>query len=256
MLDDQSDTVTTHTDRASAVRVSFGPVTPVASKIVSLLIVEDDELVREMLCSFVERVSGVHVVGAAANGREALLMVEDLRPRVVLTDIVMPFVDGIALTRKVRRRYPDVRVLVLTGYPDEFYLTGALNAGATGYLLKGSSPDELDIALRAVGRGEAYVTPSMATCLLPKRPGPIDTTKPSQPRLTPRQGQVLRLIAAGKTNKEVAAFLDVTVKTVEKHRSQLMRRFGVRNAVDLVRSAMQKDLVPVRKPIKEFTTIR
>ena len=223
---------------------------------ISVLLVDDDEMVRAGLHLLVERVQDCRVVGAAANGREALLMVEDLCPRVVLTDLVMPLMDGITLTREVRRRYPHVAVLVLTGYPDEFYLTGALNAGATGYLLKGSNPYELDFALCAVARGEAYITPRMAVHLIPKQPDGINDAKKSKTSLTLRQNHILRLVAAGKTNKEIAEYLNVSVKAIEKHRTQLMRRFAVHNAPDLVRCAMERYLLQERKPIKEFTIVR
>jgi DNA-binding NarL/FixJ family response regulator len=146
---------------------------------IAVLLVEDDEMVREGLRLVVERLPGARVVGEAADGREALLLVKDLQPRVVLLDLFIPFVDGISFTREVRRRYPSIAVVVLTGYPDEMYLTGALNAGATGYLLKSSDPDELDIALHAAVRGETYITPRMATYLTPNRVDTIhDLTTP------------------------------------------------------------------------------
>jgi DNA-binding NarL/FixJ family response regulator len=242
ILDNRSDATTTRTDRASVARVALGPVARVTSKTVSLLLVEDDELIRAVLCSFVKRVSGVHVVGAAANGREALLKVEELQPNLVLTDIRMPGLDGIALTRELRHRYPRVAVVILTGYAYEEYLTRALEAGAAGFLLKGSGVDEIGMAIRAVVSGHAYITPRMTNVLLSERldENPIAHVRL---RLTPRQRETLQLIADGKTNKEIAAFMNVTVKTVEKHRSELMQRLGVRNCARLVRYALDNGLI-------------
>lgn len=236
-LDNQSTTAAIFTERAPAVMQAD------TSKIVSVLFVEDDEMVRFGLRPLIEGVPGIHVLGLAANGREALQMAEELRPDLVLTDILMPFLDGIALTREVRRRHPDMAVVILTGHADEKYLSGALEAGAAGYLLKGSGVDELGIAIHAVARGEAYVTPRMTKQLLSER---LDRNNPgtaSHARLTPRQRQTLQSIGEGKTNKEIATSLKVSVKTVEKHRTDLMQRLGVHNTAGLVRYALDNDLI-------------
>ena len=156
----------------------------------------------------------------------------------------MPCLDGIGLTREVRRRHPSIAVLILSGYDDEMYLSAALNAGAAGYILKGSSARELEMAIRAVARREAYLTPKMAKELCDERSARnTRSTTASRNQLTVRQRQTLHLITAGKTNKEIAVALNITVKTVEKHRMELMHRLGVHNAAELVRFAIQNDLL-------------
>ena len=213
----------------------------VMEKLCTVLYVEDDELVRLGLRSLIERVPGMKVVGDAANGQEALLRIEELLPDIVLTDILMPFADGITLTRLVRNRYPSIRVVMLTAMVDESYLTGALNAGASGYILKGSGILELDVALRSAAKGQVYITPLMATPLLTERfigGRAIPTSK-----ITRRQRQTLELITQGLTTKEIAVSLNIAAKTVEKHRTALLHRLGARNAADLIQTARTHELI-------------
>jgi DNA-binding NarL/FixJ family response regulator len=210
--------------------------------LLTLLFVEDDELVRVGLRMVLEKLPNVHHVAAASNGQEALQLIADVQPHVVVTDVAMPVLDGIGLTREIRRRYPSLPVVILTGHPDEIYFTSALSAGAAGYVLKSSSVDEIEIAIRAVNEGEAYITPRLAKSFLPTRGKIPNYSAPPSTRLTLRQRQTLRLIAAGKTNKEIACSLNVTVKTVEKHRTELMRRLGVHNTAELLKCALQQNL--------------
>jgi DNA-binding NarL/FixJ family response regulator len=211
--------------------------------ILSLLFVEDDELVRVGLRMLLEKLPNVHHVAVASNGQEALQMIEAVQPHVIVTDLAMPILNGIGLTREVRRRYPSLPVVILTGHPDETYFTSALSAGAAGYVLKSSGVSELEIAIRAVNEGEAYITPRFAKSFLPVLRGKTQNhSATARAQLTLRQRQTLRLIADGKTNKEIACSLNVTVKTVEKHRTELMQRLGVHNAAELLRCALQNNL--------------
>src|SRR5438093_3537043 len=146
---------------------------------------------------------------------------------------------GSGLTREVRRRYPEVAVVILTGYADEAYVAGALAAGAAGYILKGSDVSELEIAIHAAARTEAYVTPRIARQVISEHfGGTSNSTASAHSHLTSRQRQTLQLIAAGQTNKEIAEFLNISVKTVEKHRAELMQRLGLHNVAQVVRYAL------------------
>lgn len=208
----------------------------------SLLFVDDDDMVREGLRLLLERIPGVGHVSVAQNGRDALVKIEEVCPNVVITDICMPQVDGITLTREIRHRYPQVRVIILTGHPDEAYLASAFNAGAAAFILKNSDPCELEAAIRAAARDEAYVTPRIAKRMLTAHVITISSNG-CRPQLTLRQRQTLQLVAQGKTSKEIAVCLNVTPKTVEKHRTDLMQRLGVSNATALVRYALDHHLV-------------
>jgi two-component system response regulator NreC len=186
--------------------------------LLSLLLVEDDELVRVGLRLLLQTLPTVNLVTEASNGQEALRMIDDVQPHVVITDVAMPILDGIGLTKEIRRRYPRLPVVILTGHPDETYFTSALSAGAAGYVLKSSGVSELEIAIRAVNNGDAYITPRLARSFLPVARGKVQSfSLTTHARLTVRQRQTLRLIADGKTNKEIASSLNVTVKTIEMH---------------------------------------
>jgi DNA-binding NarL/FixJ family response regulator len=213
------------------------------TKLCSVLIVEDEHLIRACIRTFVERIPNVHVVGEASNGREALHMVEELHPDLVLTDLCMPLLDGVGLTRFVRSRCPNVAVLILSGYGTEANLASAMSAGAAGFVLKSSDVDELAIAIRAAVNGEPYLTPKMTKPLVSERFVGVRPRKAANERLTLRQRETLQLIVTGLTNKEIAVSLNISTKTVEKHRTDIMERLDVHNLVGLIRYALDHDLI-------------
>jgi DNA-binding NarL/FixJ family response regulator len=204
--------------------------------LVSVLFVEDDELVRVGLGMLLSRMTGVAQVTLAPGGREALELIPTVHPHVVITDLLMPVFDGIALTTIIREQHPGIPIVILTAHPDEIWLSRALRAGVSGFVLKSSGVHELEVALGAVTRGERYVTPRMDRHILIERCNGAQS-------ITRRQRETLQLIANGKTNKEIAVSLEIDVKTVEKHRMDLMHRLGVRNTAELVRFALQHELL-------------
>jgi DNA-binding NarL/FixJ family response regulator len=190
---------------------------------IRILVVDDHAVVREGLRTYLALQDGLEVVGEAADGEEAVREAERLRPDVVLMDLVMPRLDGTGAMRELRRRMPEVRVIVLTSYADDDRLLAAIRAGAAGYLMKNVQPAELARAVRAAHAGEALLDPAVAARLvehLASEPQPPD-------RLTPREREVLALIGRGMPNKLIARELGVSEKTVKAHVGQVLAKLGV-----------------------------
>jgi two-component system response regulator NreC len=204
-----------------------------------ILLADDHETVREGLRMILNAQPDMQVIGMASDGREAITQCEKTTPDVVIMDISMPGLNGLAATVELTERCPESKVLTLTRHADNSYLQQLMRAGAAGYVLKQSRPAELLHAIRAVAGGGKYLDASMTGPVIGKLskaaapvPGP-----PTTP-LSPRETEVLRLIAWGNTNKEIAARLDLSVKTVEAHKANGMRKLGMRGRIDIVRYAL------------------
>ncbi|HXV86926.1 MAG TPA: response regulator transcription factor [Gemmatimonadales bacterium] len=208
-----------------------------------VLLADDHELVRSGIRSLLEQLPGIQVVGEAANGREAVAMVAAQHPDVVLMDLTMPEMGGLVATARIVRDHPRTRVLVLSMHSDEEYVAHALKAGAVGYLLKDASSAELEIAVRASARGDRYLSPAVSRSVISGFIHGADGG--SLARLSERQREVLQLIAEGRTTKDIARRLGLSVKTVEGHRTQLMKRLDVHDVPGLVRYAIRVGLVSV-----------
>ena len=213
-----------------------------APGVIRVLVADDHALVRAGLVSLLRALANVEVVGQAANGREAVALSARERPQVVFMDIAMPDLNGVDACARLARETPSTRVVMLSMHANEEYLRRALRAGARGYLLKGASPAELEVALAAVARGETYITPAMSAMLVEAyRRGGEETG--AGEALTTRQREVLQLIAEGHSSKAIAQRLGLSVKTVETHRSQLMARLDIHEIAGLVRYAVRHGLV-------------
>jgi len=209
-----------------------------------IVLAEDHGLVRAGLRALLEEIQDVEVAGEAADGHEALRQVARHTPHVLLLDIGLPGLNGLEVAARVTKEHPETRVVVLSMHATEEYVHRALAAGAMGYLLKDSSVPELELAIRAVQRGETYLSPAVSKVVIGgylKRP---DGDAQMRSPLTPRQRETLQLIAEGHSTKEIAHRLGLSVKTVETHRSQIMARLGVGDVAGLVRYAIQVGLVP------------
>jgi DNA-binding NarL/FixJ family response regulator len=186
---------------------------------------------------------GVQVVAEAGDGREAIKLIEEHRPHVVLMDIMMPGLNGLDSLVRIAKHFPDSRVIMLTMNASEEYVLQAMRAGAAGYLLKNISPSELELAIRAVARGETFLNSAVSKHVIEGYLRRVGDQKTPRERLTPRQREVLQLIAEGLTTKEIAHKLGVTVKTVETHRSQLMQQLDIHDIAGLVRYAVGAGII-------------
>jgi DNA-binding NarL/FixJ family response regulator len=211
---------------------------------ISVLLVDDHAVVREGLRSLLEVQDGIEVVGDAADGEAAVREAEARRPDVVLMDLVMPRLDGVGAMRELRRRLPSARVIVLTSFADDDRLLPAIRAGAAGYLLKDGDPQEVVRAVRAAYRGDALLDPSVAARLVeavaqPRGAGHAD-------RLTPREQEVLGLIARGLPNKLIARELEISEKTVKTHVGHVLAKLGVTDRTQAALQAVREGLVDPR----------
>lgn len=188
-----------------------------------VLLVDDHQLVRAGLSSLVDSADDLEVVGEAADGREAIDAVAALGPDVVLMDLSMPVMDGVEATRLVTAALPDTKVVVLTSFSDRARVTAALEAGAVGYLLKDCEPAELLAGVRAAAKGHAPIDPRVAHALLPSR----TSAAADEPDLSPRELEVLQLVAEGLANKQIARRLGIAERTVKAHVGSVFRRIGV-----------------------------
>jgi DNA-binding NarL/FixJ family response regulator len=189
--------------------------------VIRVLVVDDHQLVRAGLITLLEAAAGIQVAGEAADGRQALAAAKAASPDVVLMDLSMPVLDGVAATRLLLAELPQVRVVALTSFSDRQRVTDVLTAGATGYVLKDSRPDDLLAAVRAAADGHVPLDPRVAAALLPNRDAP-----PAE-QLSEREKQVLRLVAAGLANKQIARRLGIAESTVKVHTGNIFRHIGV-----------------------------
>jgi DNA-binding NarL/FixJ family response regulator len=205
---------------------------------IRILIVDDHGVVRQGLRMYLALDPDLEVVGEAANGAEALRIAHELKPDVVLMDLLMPVMDGIAATGAIRRELPDVEVIALTSVLEDSAVYGAMRAGAIGYLLKDTEADELCRAIKAAAAGQVQLSPSAAARLLREVPAP-----PLPEPLTEREAEVLRHLAQGESNKEIAAALVIAEKTVRTHVSNILAKLGVVSRTQAALHAVRSGLV-------------
>jgi len=216
-----------------------------------ILIADDHGLVRHGVRTILQARRGWKIVGEAANGREALEKTLKLKPDVAVLDISMPELDGLEVTRQIRESLPDVKVLVLTMHESEQMIRRALDAGAKGYLLKSDLPVYLPKAVKAVAENKCFLTPKISEIVLK---GFINAgSNPAEersagPRLTPREMEIIRLLAHGKSNKELATQLGISVRTVEAHRAKIMLKLGLHSLAELIHYAMRNEIISVKGP--------
>jgi DNA-binding NarL/FixJ family response regulator len=208
-----------------------------------VLLADDHALVRAGMRSLLRDIEGVEVVGEAADGGQALALAERERPDVVLLDIAMKGMNGLEAAARLRELHPGIKVIILSMHAGEEYVLQALRAGAAAYLIKDSATAELELALRSVMRGETYLSPAISRQVVEGYVQRVGAGAGEDP-LTPRQREVLKRIAEGRSTKEIAFDLGLSVKTVETHRAQVMERLGIRDIAGLVRYAMRSGLVP------------
>jgi len=215
-------------------------------KRITVLLAEDHVIVREGFRKMLELENDLQVVGEAENGRQAVAMVKKLRPAVVLMDIAMPLLNGLEATRQVLKAVPATKVLILSAHSDDAYVKSATESGAVGFLLKQTSTQDVCQAIREVHKGNTFFSPSIAKNLRYRDQKSLDRKgllKTKVTRLSSREAEVLQLIAEGAANKQIAAELGISIKTVEKHRGHLMRKLDIHDTAGLTRYAIAAGII-------------
>jgi two-component system response regulator NreC len=213
---------------------------------IRLLLADDHQIVRAGLRMLFQAESDMEIVGEVDSGEAALRAVGELKPDVVIMDVAMPGMSGIEATRRIKEISPDTAVLAVTMHEDEQYFFEMLNAGASGYVPKRAAPDDLVSAIRVVSQGEVFLYPSLAKYLVKDFLHRVESGGvPAGEELTPREREVLTYIAEGYTNREIADALVISVKTVDRHRENIMRKLNLHSRVELVKYAIEKGLISV-----------
>ncbi len=214
-------------------------------KKIRVLIADDHALVREGIRFLLALVAGIEIVGEAADGKEALEKTGELKPDIVLMDLAMPGMGGLEATRRIRREFPETKVLAVTQYDDSEYVVPIIEAGARGLVTKMSSSSDLASAIQAVARGESYLSPSAAAALVDEYQQKTTAAgeKDSYQSLTDREREVLKLVAQGHSAREIADILVVSPKTVEWYKTSLMNKLGIHNKTELIKFAIRKAII-------------
>lgn len=213
---------------------------------IRLLLVDDHEIVRAGIKMLFLAEKDMEIVGEVGSGAAAIVAVEELKPDVVIMDVAMPGMTGIEATQRIKKVCPDTAVLALTMYEDEQYFFEMLNAGASGYIPKRAAPDDLVSAIRAVSQGNVFLHSTLAKFLMKEMAAPSTDVEPAAvEELTPREQEVLTYIAEGYTNREIAEALIISIKTVDRHRENIMQKLNLHSRVELVKYAIEKGLISV-----------
>jgi DNA-binding NarL/FixJ family response regulator len=213
---------------------------------IRIVLADDHDVVRAGIRGILAKQTTIEVVGEASNGREALQMARDLQPNIIVMDIAMPELNGLEATRQIVAAQVDVKVLILSMHSSRQFVSEVLKAGASGYLLKNNALRELPLAINAVANGKVYLSPGVAELVVEDYVRHVPATgKVAFATLSAREREVLQLLAEGKTSKEIANSLSVSVKTVESHRSQIMDKLGIRTVAELTKFAVREGLTPL-----------
>jgi two-component system response regulator NreC len=213
-----------------------------------IVLADDHAILREGIRALLEDQSDMTVIGEAADGRKAIELARDLSPDIIVMDIGMPLLNGLEATRQIKHNFPQVAVLVLTMHDNEEYVSQILAAGASGYVLKRAASSELVTAIRAVAAGQSFLSPAVTKLLIegymgrqPAAPAMVDPFE----TLTAREREVLQLVAEGHTNAQIAKLLNISIKTVKAHRSNLMQKLGLHDRGELIKVAIHRGIIEV-----------
>ena len=214
---------------------------------IRVLVVDDHTIVRDGICALLALVGDIEVVGEAVNGSEALKMVAQLQPDVVLMDIAMPIMGGLEATRRITKEFPKTKVLVITQHDDKEYVFPVIESGASGLISKAAASSELASGIRSVYQGDSFLSPSVAKLLVENYQQTAGERMHQDPynQLTEREREVLKLLAEGYSTQEMADMLVITRKTVEGHKTNLMTKLGIHNRIDLVKYALRRGIITI-----------
>lgn len=216
----------------------------VAKSVTRVVIVDDHTIVRQGLRKLLDSEDGIEVIGEASDGREAVARAGELMPHVMVLDLSMPGLNGLEAVRQILKRSPKTRVLILSMHKNDAYVLQSLRNGASGYVLKDSATEEIVTAIRALSRGESYLSPTISRVVIDdylrlNSGGEVKSQQSLYETLTPREREIFQLLAEGLKNHEVADRLHVSVKTVETHRAHIMEKLGLNNIAELVKYAIE-----------------
>ncbi len=225
---------------------------------ITILLADDHKLIRSGLCALLKNEPDFQIVGEANSGREAVQLAAQLSPNILIMDIAMPLLNGMEGTRQVVQNCPNTKVIVLSAYDDDAHIEAVLGAGASAYLLKITAAAELSRAVREVHKGNAYFSPTVAERLRAKSVAKLEQPlqSPKQRSLTSREAEVLQLVAEGFINKQIADQLNVSIKTVEKHRQSLMDKLDIHSIAGLTRHAAGKGVIEAESAKKILVSTR
>ena len=210
---------------------------------IKIMVVDEHKILREGLSTLIEKQSNMEVVGEATNGKEALDLVDKLSPNLILMDVTMPNLNGIEATRKIKSKKPDIEIIALSLHSDRRYVLGMIDAGASGYLLKECAFEELVRAINTVMNRKKYLSPGISDILIEEYVKKDTQDKTSiYAKLTPREREILQLIAEGKNTKEIARHLFISIKTVETHRRHTKKKLKVQSVAELTKIAIREGL--------------
>jgi two-component system response regulator NreC len=213
---------------------------------IRVLLADDHTLLRSGIRALLSDQPDIIVVGEAEDGRQAVKMAKQFRPDVVLMDIAMPMLNGLEATRQIKNSHPEINILVLTMYDHEEYFRQVLEAGASGYIIKRAAASDLVAAIRSVNKGEAVLSPSITRMVLEDYLRHENGNLEDDPNvLTPREREVLQLIAEGKTSREIAEIFNLSIKTIQSHRTSLMQKLDLHDRGDLIKYAIQKKIIEI-----------
>jgi DNA-binding NarL/FixJ family response regulator len=214
---------------------------------IRVLVTDDHAIVRDGICALLALTGDMEAVGVATNGKEALGMVAKLSPDIVLMDIVMPIMDGLEATRRIRKQFPQIKVIVLTQYEDREYVLPVIEAGASGFISKIAASSELTSAIRSVYRGDSFLSPSIARLLVDdyRQLAREGRNKDTFEELTAREREILKLLVEGRSTPEIARMLVISPKTVDRHKTNLMSKLDIHSRLDLFKYALRRGIITV-----------
>lgn len=222
---------------------------------ITVVLADDHTVIREGLRVLIEASGDISVIGQAENGRQAVQLVQELHPNVAILDVAMPQLNGLEATRQIVKKCPSTKVLILSTYSDEDCVYRLLEEGATGYLVKQTALHDLLKAIREAHKGNAFLSPTISKRLLDHYRNAFqrgEMLRKTSPRLTTREAEILQLIAEGYANKQIADELTISIKTVEKHRQQLMQKLNIHEVASLTRYAIAKGIVETPVPLQSL----
>lgn len=214
---------------------------------IKVVLVDDHRILREGLKNLLTTDPEISIIGEAANGEEAISLLNTMEPDVILMDIGMPVMNGLVATKKIKEQFPYVKVLILTQYDSEEYLYTVLHAGAAGYVLKETASTELIWAIKTVNDGLAYLSPAMTQTLIQERLEQKDAGSKIKEILTPREQEIFKLLADGLSNNAIAEKLVISLKTVQTHRAHIMEKLNLNNRTELIKYAIRQGIITVEQ---------